>query len=179
MEGCANIYRGRNSNRRDQMKRGSLCNCCFYFIHPSVFSFPFFHPHTVAIRCLPTFFPLLSTFSPTWANYHYLPPLLFPPRLLSSRDYQLPVPCSPVLPDLNFLHRTNSSGCLNMFPQNAYSFLSGLLKCITTFFRLQMCLSASDLGTAVGHNCGSRGACYSQLQGGHGSGVRYPGFQIE
>ena len=73
LEGCANIYRGRNSNRRDQMKRGSLCNCCFYFIHPSVFSFPFFHPHTVAIRCLPTFFPLLTTFSLTWANFHHRP----------------------------------------------------------------------------------------------------------
>ena len=55
-----------------------------------------------------------------------------------------------------------------MLPQNAYTFLSWLLKCITTFFRLRLCLSASDLGTAVGHNCGSRGTCYSQLQGGHG-----------
>ena len=33
---------------------------------------------------------------------------------------------------------------------------------------MRLCLSASDLGTAVGHNSGTRGACYSQLQGGHG-----------
>ena len=33
---------------------------------------------------------------------------------------------------------------------------------------MRLCLSASDLGTAVGHNRGTRGACYSQLQGGHG-----------
>ena len=39
------------------------------------------------------------------------------------------------------------------------------------FFRLRLCLSASDLGTAVGHNRGSRGACHSQLQGGHGDVV--------
>ena len=57
LEGCANIYRGRNSNRRDQMKRTSLCNCCL--LHsPVSLLFPFL-PSTHC--CNPLFANILST----------------------------------------------------------------------------------------------------------------------
>ena len=114
----------------DQQTRPNETQLLLVLHSPFSLLFPFL-PSTHC--CNPLFANILSTFLNIFTGgqtFIIVPPLLFPPWLLSSLDYQLPVPCSRVLPDLNFLHRTTSGSCLNMFPQNAYTFLSGLLKWI-------------------------------------------------